>query len=484
MGEVKPVGRAPAPLLMDGAAERDVDSIPWTPQLVRVMAGLMVAMFVAAMDATVVGTALPTIARELGGFSLYPWVFTGYLLTGTTTVPIWGRLADVFGRKRVLLAGLAIFVAASVLCGIAPSMLVLIAFRTLQGVGAGCLQPLVMTVVGDIFPLRQRARLQGAFSAMWALAAVGGPLLGAGFVSTIGWRWIFDINLPVGLVAAALIWGYRERRPAGERGRIDLWGALLLTAGIALLLWGLGAGTVGAQPRWPVVAGGAVLLGAFAFAERRSVAPTVPLELLRHRVIGPAVLAAVLAGTLSFGLTAYVPLYVQGALGGSPYQAGAAIAPMSLGWPVASVLSGRLLVRTGYRPLVVVGAASMVLGSLMLALDPAGRGVAWVGLSAAVVGFGMGMLTTPVLIVIQSSVAWAQRGAATALNQFSRTIGGAIGISLMGILLEARIHGVPGRAALGAGIHLVYWVLVILATATLVTTAAILITGRSRPAVV
>ena len=172
------------------SSEQIVTRVPWTPVLVRVMAALMVSLFVAAMDSTVVGTALPTIARELGSFEFYPWIVVGYLITGTTTVPLWGRLADIRGRKPVLLAGLAIFVMASALCAWSPSMLWLIAFRTLQGIGAGCIQPLVFTTVGDIFPLAQRARLQGFFSSMWAIAAIVGPGLGALFVSTIGWRWI------------------------------------------------------------------------------------------------------------------------------------------------------------------------------------------------------------------------------------------------------------------------------------------------------
>lgn len=467
----------------EGASDRKLDSIPWTPALLRIMVGLMVAMFVAAMDATVVATALPTISRELGGFPLYSWVFTGYLLTGTTTVPIWGRLADVFGRRPILLTGLCIFVAGSVLCGVAPNMVALIAFRSLQGVGAGCLQPLVLTIVGDLFPFRQRARLQGMFSAMWALAAVSGPLLGALLVSTVGWRWIFDINVPVGIAAGLLIWAYKERRPAGGRARIDPLGAGILTVAIALLLVGLGAGSVGAQPHWPAVAAALLLLCLFVFVERRSAAPTVPLALVTHPVIGPATLAAALAGTLSFGLTAYVPLYVQAGLGGSAFEAGAAIAPMSLGWPLASILSGRLLVRTGHPPLILGGAAAMVTGSLMLVLGAAHLGMAWVGLSAAVVGFGMGMLTTPVLIVVQSEVGWERRGAATALTQFSRTIGGAVGVSLMGVLLEAHMGQARGPAALRGGVEAVYWVLVLMASATLATTLAIMSRARRQEAV-
>ena len=460
----------------------------------------MLCIFVAAMDSTVVGTALPTIARELNGFSLYSWVFAGYLLTGTTSVPIWGRLADLYGRRRVLLAGLAIFVIASLLCGASTSMVALILFRTLQGVGAGCLQPVTITVIGDTFPLAQRARLQGLFSAMWAVAAITGPLLGALFVSTVGWRWIFGINLPIGIAAALLLRAYHEKHEQRAQGGLDLPGAAALTVGVALLLWGLGAGNAAAQPVLPALAAAVVVLVGFFLIERRSSGPTIPLALLRRRSIGPPMLVALLAGTVMFGATAYVPLFVQGALGGSTYQAGAAVAPMSLGWPVASVISGRLLLRVGFRWLALVGALLLVLGAVMLAARPPGGGILWVGLSSAVIGAGLGTISTPVLIVIQSSVPWDQRGSATALNQFSRTIGGAVGVAALGILLVARLRdeaarlGLPSaviasplhpgaggaaQALLGAGLETVFWALVGLALATLLAALAILLRGGS-----
>ena len=459
------------------------DRIPWTPQLLRVMAGLMLSLFVAAMDATVVGTALPTIARELGSFELYPWIVSGYLITATTTVPIWGRLADLRGRRRVLLAGIFLFIVASALCATSPGMAWLIAFRTLQGIGAGCIQPVVFTIVGDIFPFAQRARLQGFFSSMWAVAAIIGPALGALFVSTIGWRWIFTINVPIGLVAAALVWGYRERRPEQPTARsLDVRGALLLTPGIVLLLFGLGTGSQTATPNWPLVAAALVVLAGFGRMEWRSANPTMPLDLLRHRIIGPAIAVAALGGTLMFGVTAYVPLWVQVVQGGSPYDAGLAVGAMSIGWPLMSALSGWVMVRVGYQRLVVAGALVLLAGSLMLAFGPAVRGVVWTGAATLVIGAGMGLFTAPLLIVIQSSVDWGRRGAATALNQFSRTIGGAIGVSLMGVLLQRFVESardpLNGREQLQAGLHADFVVLVILAVLVLATAIAVLVFSR------
>ena len=466
------------------SSEHIATRIPWTPVLVRVMAALMVSLFVAAMDSTVVGTALPTIARELGSFELYPWIVAGYLITGTTTVPLWGRLADIRGRKPVLLAGLAIFVIASALCAWSPSMPWLIAFRTLQGVGAGCIQPVVFTTVGDIFPIAQRARLQGFFSSMWAIAAIVGPGLGALFVSTIGWRWIFTINIPIGIVAAALLWGYAERKDQRVKARLEIRGAVLLTVGITVLLVGLGTGSQTATPNWPVVGIALLLLGAFVALEWRSRNPTVPLHLLRHRIIGPAILIGLIAGTLMFGVTAYLPLWVQSVQGGSVYEAGVAVAAMSFGWPIASSVSGFAMVRIGYQRLVVIGALGLVAGSLMLAVGQPNSGLLWTGGASLIIGVGMGTFTAPLLIVIQSNVAWAQRGAATALNQFSRTIGGAIGVAVMGIVVQRYVGSahapLEARSELYRGLHSDFIGLVVLAAGVLVAGIAVLLASRQQ----
>jgi EmrB/QacA subfamily drug resistance transporter len=443
----------------------------------------MLSLFLAAMDSTVVGTALPTIARELGSFQLYPWIVAAYLITSTTTVPIWGRLADLRGRRVLLLLGVVIFIVASGLCAASPNMAALIIFRTLQGIGAGCLQTLVFTVVGDIFPLPQRARLQGFFASMWAIAAVVGPALGALFVSTIGWRWIFTINVPFGLVAAALVWGYRERRPEqATTGRLEVGGTALLTTGVVLLLIGLGTGSQAATPIWPLVVVALVLLVAFVGIEWRSANPTVPLKLLRNRVVGPAIAIAVVAGTLMFGATAYVPLWVQAVQGGSAYAAGVAVGAMSIGWPMMSAIAGFLMIRVGYQRLVLAGSLALLAGSLMLALGPPSLGVAWTGAATLVIGAGMGAFTAPLLIVIQSSVPWERRGAATALNQFARTIGGAVGVAVMGVVLQRHIAAsadpLHARAQLRAGIEADFVILVGLALIVLATAIGVLAGSR------
>ncbi|HET9781917.1 MAG TPA: MDR family MFS transporter [Candidatus Dormibacteraeota bacterium] len=465
-------------------SEQTPTRVPWTPVLVRVMAGLMISLFVAAMDSTVVGTALPTIARELGSFQLYPWIIAGYLITGTTTVPLWGRLADLRGRKPVLIAGLAIFVIASALCAASPGMGWLIAFRTLQGIGAGCIQPLVFTTVSDIFPLPQRARLQGFFSSMWAVAAIVGPALGALFVSTIGWRWIFTINIPIGIIATALLLGYSERKQP-VAGRLEVRGSILLTVAVTALLIGLGTGSQSATPIWPVAIAALAMLALFLWLEWRSPSPIVPLRLLRNRTIGPAILIATIAGTLMFGVTAYLPLWVQSVEGGSPYQAGVAVAAMSFGWPIASAIAGLVMVRVGYQRLVVFGAVALMIGSVMLAAAQPNGGFLWASAASAVIGIGMGSFAAPLLIVVQSSVGWAQRGAATALNQFSRTIGGAVGVALMGIVVQRYVGSarapLEAHEQLALGLHADFVGLVGLASGVLIAGVAVLLVSRRQP---
>ncbi|HLH69274.1 MAG TPA: MDR family MFS transporter [Candidatus Dormibacteraeota bacterium] len=452
----------------------------WTTAQVRITIGLLAALFVAALDSTIVGTALPTIERELGDFALYPWIFTGYLLTSTTTVSVWGRLADLHGRRPVLLVGLGLFVGASALCGLAVSMPELVLGRTVQGIGAGAVQPVVLTTVADLFPMRQRARIQGLFSAMWAIAALVGPLLGAAFVGTIGWRWIFEINVPIGLAAGLLLWTHRElKRGEPDPGGIHYSGAVLLTTGIAALLWGLGAGATDAQPRWGLAVAGLLVLLACGVVELRARAPILPLDLLGHDLIGPAVLGGTLGGTVMFGITTYAPLYVQSGLGGSPIEAGMSISPMLIGWPLAAVVGGRILLRVGYRRLVGLGGAVLLGGTLILAFGSVAWGLGGVVLASFVCGVGLGLMLTPLMIVIQSSVPWRRRGAATALNQFARTIGGAIGVSLMGLLLTGRVQRLAdtGRSSILVGTHAIFLVLVGLAMVALVVALWILQRG-------
>ena len=460
----------------------------------------MVALAVAALDSTVVGTAMPTIIGQLGGLSEYSWVFSGYLLAATTTVPLYAKLADIHGRKPVFLVGLALFVGGSALCGLSRSMFELIAFRTLQGLGAGSVQPIAYTIVGDIFDPIRRARMQGYFSGVWGVSAIIGPALGGVITQTVGWPWVFEVNIPVGLIATVIIVRSFHERFERRPHRLDWLGALLLTAGVALLLFAFAE--AGAAFGWlslpflAVLAAAAGLLVGFVLVEQRVVEPIVDLSLLRDPLIGAGLAITILAGVVMYGLLTYVPPMVQGVQGGTPVEAGIAVAAMSIGWTFGSIVGGPALVRRGGRPVVVAGCLLLLAGSVVLTqlVRFDALGVAMAG--AAVTGVGMGLASTTILVVLQSAVEWERRGVVTGLVQFSRTIGGAVGIGLMGGVLTAFVGGATSaildpiasaslppavlaaaRGALASGL---FWTFVILAVAA---GLALVVAVRAMPTV-
>lgn len=416
---------------------------PLTREQILITAGVMAGMAVAALDTTVVGTAMPTIIGQLGGLAEYGWVFSGYLLTATTSVPLFSRLADVYGRKPIFFIGLFLFVAGSMLSGLSGSMLELILFRTIQGLGAGALQPVAFTIVGDIFDTARRARMQGLFSGVWGVAAIFGPALGGVITSTVGWRWVFYINVPVGILAGVLIGVALHERVQHRQHRIDWWGAVALTLGVVLLLFALteGGDLFGwvSLPMALLLAASIVSLVGFVVIERRAAEPLIDFELVRRPIIAVGLGIGTLAGVVMFGLTTYVPPMVQGVHGGSPVDAGAAVAAMSIGWPIGSIVGGRAMLRFGIRPTVLAGGVMLVIGSAVIAQLAVLTALWEAMLGAAITGLGMGLATTTILVVIQGVVPWRQRGVATGLVTFSRTIGGAIGVGLMGAALTAGV---------------------------------------------
>jgi EmrB/QacA subfamily drug resistance transporter len=422
---------------------------------VAIVSGVLAATFLAALDVSIVGTAMPTIVGELRGFALYPWVVTAYLLTSTTTIPLYGRLADLYGRKRILLAAITLFLAGSALCGLAQSMLQLVLFRALQGLGAGGIIPVTLTVLGDLFPLEQRARLQGLTSAVWGAAAVAGPSVGAAVTDLAGWRWIFYLNVPVGLVALGLLGAAVQERVGRREHPLDYRGALLLTAGMTLLLSGLSAAGEG-RGAAPVVAvgaalGGAALLVLFWRTEQRAALPIVPPELVRRRLMAVVALGSILIGAGMFGLTSFLPLAMQGLGAGTATTAGLTIMPFAVSWSVASTVAGRVILRFGFRSSVVVGMGAMLTGALVLQVVPRWPVLGWAVAAAALFGVGMGFSATAFLIAVQNAVAWGERGIATALVGLSRTIGGAVGVAVLGAVLNGVIQQRLGqRAAIDA----------------------------------
>ena len=423
-----------------------------TTNTAAVTAAVMLATALAALDTTVVGTAMPTIIGSLGGLALYSWVFSSYLLTSTTTVPVYGRLADIYGRRPVFVVGAALFLAGSVLCGAAASMEQLIIFRAVQGLGAGAVLPVSITVVGDIFTVQRRAQIQGLLSSVWAASAIVGPGLGGLIVDHIGWRWVFYVNLPFGLVSITLFLLYLHESVERRQRSVDYIGAVGLTAGLTLLLLGLLESSQGGRglpiPAWSLLGGGLILLALVLWNQTRVPEPLLPLALLRRRVLAVSYGASLAVGATLLGLSSYVPPFVQGVLGGTAVAAGAALAPMSIGWPVGSMLSGRLILRYGYRPIVLLGTGLILGGSLGALLIGQSTSQPFIMVVMAVVGLGMGFSATSFLVAVQSSVGWGQRGIATAFIQFARSIGGAVGVAAMGSLLNSGLS--RGLALAGA----------------------------------
>ncbi len=406
-----------------------------------IIAGLMLGMSLAALEATVIGTAMPTIIGKLGGLSLYSWVFSAYLLTSTTTVPVYGKLADLYGRKPVFLTGVGVFLLGSALCGLAQSMIQLIIFRAVQGVGAGAVLPMTMTIIGDLFSIEQRARLQGFFSGVWGVSSVAGPALGGIITDTAGWRWVFYVNLPFGLISAGIIATLLHENIAHRARSIDYAGSVTLTAGLTALLWGLLEGRTwgwGSPESIATFSAATLLLLVFLWIETRAKEPVLPLSLFRNRIIAVASLGGALAGAAQFGVTSFVPLFVQGVKNGTATDAGTVVAPLSMGWPIGSIIGGRLIVRFGYRAATLIGGVCLLLGGVLLAFVGESTPRPFIIVLLLLIGLGMGFTSSAFVIAVQNAVPWGQRGVATATNQFFRTIGGSVGVAVLGAVLVAR----------------------------------------------
>ncbi|WP_163508808.1 MDR family MFS transporter [Fodinicola acaciae] len=416
-----------------------------------VLLAVMLSVGLVAIDSTVLATAVPAVVRDLGGFTQFPWLFSIYLLAQAVSVPIYGKLADLRGRKPMMLVGVGLFVAGSILCGVAWTMPALIAFRLVQGLGAGAIQPIAMTIVGDIYTVAERARVQGYLASVWGLSAVIGPTLGGVFSDYISWRWIFFVNIPLGLAAAwMLARRFHENVERTVSHRIDYAGAVLLAVGGSLLLLGLLEG--GVMWAWDspvsvaVLVTAVVLLVAFILVERRAAEPVMPLWVLGRRVLNSANASALLVGVLLIGLTTYVPLYAQGVLHTSALVAGFALAAMTLGWPLAASLAGRLYLRLGFRTTMLLGAVIVTIGAGILLTVTAASSVLHLAFACFVVGLGLGFASSPSVVAAQASVDWRSRGVVTGANMFARSVGSAVGVAAFGAVANSMV-----AASVGSG---------------------------------
>ncbi len=405
-----------------------------------VLAACMIAMFTAAVEATIVATAMPTIVANLGGFHLFTWVFAVYLLTQAVTIPIYGRLADLYGRKRMFAIGMALFLAGSALCGFAGSMTALIAFRALQGLGAGAIMPLATTIVGDIYKPAERAQVQGWLSSVWGVSAITGPALGAFLVEHLGWPVVFWINLPIGAAATAMLATFLHERLHRREHRIDYSGAVLLTLGTAALMLALvQADQLGRNLVVPLLAASVLVLGGFIARQRTAPEPMLPLHLWRQRIIVVGNIGALTIGIVMMGVTAFLPTYVQGVMDRGATTAGMTLAVMSVGWPLASTLCGRMMVRVPYRTTAALGGLALIAGNLVLIAMHVGQALAWPIAGSFLIGAGMGFCNTTYVVAVQGAVGWSERGVATSSNMFMRMVGQALGASLYGAVLNLGI---------------------------------------------
>jgi EmrB/QacA subfamily drug resistance transporter len=412
---------------------------------VVITAGILLGFFLGALEATVVSTAMPTVVSSLGGLEIYSWVFSAYLLTSTVTVPLWGRLSDLHGRRIFYVLCVGLFLFGSMLCGLAQTMAQLVAFRAIQGLGAGGLFSLGMTIVAELYTPLERARIQGYFSSVWGIASIAGPFVGGFLTDKLSWRWVFYINIPFAFAAASIIWTQlTEDATHRKKHRLDLVGIGLFTLAMTLLMVLLIRSETSFEFRSPVslalLTGTLGSLALWVMAERRSSEPLLPVELFRNRTFTGATVNAFLSGIVMFGLLSFIPLFVQGVQGTGATEAGSVLTPLLLGWVVTSAIGGRLLLRFTFRQVMWCGMALMLVGYLLLDVMTVDTARSVVLRNVLFLGSGMGLTMIASMIAVQHSVGRHQLGIATSTSQFFRSVGSAVGVAVMGTVLTQRLH--------------------------------------------
>ncbi|XID90136.1 MDR family MFS transporter [Paenibacillaceae bacterium WGS1546] len=453
-----------------------------------VTVGLLAALFIGALDSTVITTATTSIAKDLSGLSLISWIFSIYTLTTCVTTPIFGKLADLFGRKSIFTIGLALFLVGSILCGAAQTMTELIWYRAIQGIGAGALTPVTFTIIGDLYTGEQRGKVQGVLSSMWSIAGLVGPFVGGYFVDTISWRWIFYMNIPVSIVSFILVLGFlHERFDRSKKSRIDYLGALTFTISVSSLLLALLTG--GETYAWnsPTILAlfgiAAAFLLVFLRIESKAKEPMLPLTLFRERRLTIPYVLGFFGFCVVAGVTIYIPLWIQNILGYSATTSGLMLMPMSLAWPIASNLSGRYMFRFGAKRFMTIGTLFVAAGALWLFTLNTGSSYLNVIGIVVLVGFGMGCISTPAIVTIQNSAAAKMRGVATSTNSFMGTLGQTVAVAVFGMLFNRIVTSpTPVPEQMAEGMHLIFILLFAIALVKILVVNLLPKAGKAREA--
>lgn len=441
-----------------------------------VLAALMLSTGLIAIDATILATAVPSIVRDLGSYQQFPWLFSVYLLAQAVSVPIYSRFADTVGRKPIILLGIGLFLLGSILCGVAWSMPALILFRIVQGLGAGAVAPMSMTIVGDIYTVAERAKVQGYIASVWAISSVVGPALGGIFAQLDAWRWIFWVNVPLCLIAGWMLLREYHEKMQTQKHRIDYAGAALLTVGLTGLILGMLEG----GNAWDWISApsalcfgiGVLALVAFGLVERRAAEPIVDLRLAARPLILTTTIVSLGIGALMTGVTSFAPAYLEGSIGIAPLLSGLAVAALTLGWPISAANAGRLYLRIGFRRTTLTGMGITTIAAIALAaVSPWPNPFSVAGI-AFVLGFGLGWSAAPTLIAAQASVGWGERGAVTGMNAFARSAGSALGVAVFGAISNAVIARGAGPDDPATIVSASVWVFVSAAVVAALTLAA------------
>lgn len=404
---------------------------------------LMVATFLTAIEGTVVSTAMPKIASELQGIERMNWVFSIYLLTSAVTVPIFGKLSDLFGRKIIFYIGTFIFLVGSALCGLSQSMDMLIVYRAIQGIGAGAIMPMSTTIIGDVFPVAERAKMFGFISLIWGISGIAGPLVGGFFVDQLTWEWIFFFNIPFGILAVIML-GYSFHEKVDKTAKkIDYMGAITFSIAMVSLLYALQLGGEGMDWTSPTLL---LLFGLFIlftlifiWVETKAKEPMIPLQLFRNRIISVVNGTSLFTSAVLIGIMVYIPMWIQGVLGQGATLSGLVLMPMSITWTVGSFLVGRLIAKRGARTIISAALLVLLIGTISLAMFDESQSIIMLYIISALTGIGFGLFTAYSTILVQTSVDWSLRGVSTSSNVFFRTLGQTVGVAVLGTFFNAKV---------------------------------------------